>query len=135
MEYRLITLIDITATGQYRFDPLRQKEQNQQQNFDTVLQTLGLRANTYFYMKPRILESNGKNFGFSVNQSVKVWQFEWRMEIDDIFTANGDPLYWLRRDFNHIPIIPNLDEMVLLKRPMLITEGDETNIIFSLTDK
>jgi len=57
------------------------------------------------------------------------------MEIDDIFTANGDPLYWLRRDFNHIPIIPNLDEMVLLKRPMLITEGDETNIIFSLTDK
>jgi len=135
MEYRLITLIDITATGQYRFDPLRQKEQNQQQNFDTVLQTLGLRANTYFYMKPRILESNGKKFGFSVNQSVKVWQFEWRMEIDDIFTANGDPLYWLRRDFNHIPIIPNLDEMVLLKRPMLITEGDETNIIFSLTDK
>jgi hypothetical protein len=135
MEYRLVTLIDITATGQYRFDPLRQKEQNQQQNFDTILQTLGLRGNTYFDVKPKVIEVNGKSLGFSMNKPVKTWQFEWRMEIDDIFTAKGDPVYWLKRDFNHIPIIPNLDEMIVLKRPMLVTEGEDTNIIFSLTDK
>lgn len=135
MEYRLVTLIDITATGQYRFDPLRQKEQNQQQNFDTILQTLGLRGNTYFDVKPKVIEVNGKSLGFNMNKPVKTWQFEWRMEIDDIFTAKGDPVYWLKRDFNHIPIIPNLDEMIVLKRPMLVTEGEDTNIIFSLTDK
>ena len=135
MEYRLTTLVDITATGQYRFDPLRQKEQNQQQNFDTILQTLGLRGNTYFTVKPKVIEANGKSLGFNINKPVKAWQFEWTMEIDDIFFHNKDPLYWLKHDFNLIPIIPNLDETAVLKRPMFVTAGADTNIIFELTDK
>ena len=135
MEYRLVTLIDITATGQYRPEAGREKAQNQQQNFDTILQTLNLRGNTYFTVKPKQFEANAKQYGFAFSKTMTMWQFEWRMEIDDIFTAKGDPLYWLKRDFNHIPIIPNLDEMIVLKRPMLITEGADANIIFSLTDK
>lgn len=135
MEYRLVTLIDITATGQYRQEAGKEKAQNQQQNFDTILQTLNLRGNTYFTVKPKCLEANAKQHGFAMNKTMAMWQFEWHMEIDDIFTANGDPLYWLKRDFNHIPIIPNLDEMIVLKRPMFVTEGTDTNIIFTLTDK
>ncbi len=135
MEYRLITLVDITATGQYRYDPARQKEQNQQQNFDTILQTLGLRGNTYFTVKPKTFEANAKSLGFNINKTVKVWQFEWTMEIDDIFAHKGDPLYWLKHDFNLIPIIPDLDENAVLKRPTFVTSGTDTNIIFTLTDK
>jgi hypothetical protein len=135
MEYKLITLVDITATGQYRQEQGRQKELNQQQNFDTILQTLGLRGNVYYTVKPKVIEATGKSQGFSTTKNVKMWIFEWQMEIDHLFEKNNDPIYWLKHDFNLIPIIPNLDESIVLKRPMFSTDGSDANIIFSWTDK
>ena len=135
MEYKLITLVDITATGQYRQEQGRQKELNQQQNFDTVLQTLGLRGNVYYTVKPTVIEATGKSHGFTVNKTVKMWQFEWQMEIDYLFEKSGDPIHWLRHDFDLVPIIPNLNETTVLKRPMFMTSGPDANIIFSYSDK
>jgi hypothetical protein len=135
MEYKLITLVDITATGQYRHEQGRQKELNQQQNFDTVLQTLGLRGNVYYTVKPTVIEATGKSQGFAVNKTVKMWQFEWQMEIDYLFEKGGDPIHWLKHDFDLIPIIPNLDESIVLKRPMFMISGPDANIIFSYSDK
>ena len=96
MEYKLITLVDITATGQYRHEQGRQKELNQQQNFDTVLQTLGLRGNVYYTVKPTVIEATGKSQGFTVNKTVKMWQFEWQMEIDYLFEKAEKKLGWKR---------------------------------------
>ena len=135
MEYKLITSVDITATGQYRHEHGRQKELNQQQNFDTILQTLGLRGNVYYTVKPSVIEATGKSQGFSVNKNIKMWVFEWQMEIDHLFENNGDPIHWLKHDFDLIPIIPNLDESIVLKRPMFSTAGSTANIIFSWSDK
>jgi hypothetical protein len=135
MEYKLTTLVDITATGQYRHEQGRQKELNQQQNFDTILQTLGLRGNVYYTVKPKVIEATGKSQGFSINKTVKMWVFEWQMEIDHLFEKNGDPIHWLKHDFDLIPIIPNLDESVVLKRPMFSTTGSDANIIFNCSDK
>jgi hypothetical protein len=135
MEYKLITLVDITATGQYRHEHGRQKELNQQQNFDTVLQTLGLRGNVYYTVKPTVIDATGKSQGFTVNKTVKMWVFEWQMEIDYLFEKAGDPIHWLKHDFDLIPIIPNLDESIVLKRPMFSTSGPDANIIFSWSDK
>lgn len=135
MEYKLITLVDITATGQYRHEQGRQKELNQQQNFDTILQTLGLRGNVYYTVKPTVIEATGKSQGFTVNKTVKMWVFEWQMEIDYLFEKGGDPIYWLKHDFDLIPIIPNLDESMVLRRPVFSTGGSDANIIFSWSDK
>ena len=135
MEYKLTTLVDITATGQYRNEQGRQKELNQQQNFDTILQTLGLRGNVYYTVKPTVIEATGKSQGFGVNKNVKMWVFEWQMEIDYLFEKGGDPIHWLKHDFDLIPIIPNLDESIVLKRPMFATSGPDANIIFSWSDK
>jgi hypothetical protein len=135
MEYKLITLVDITATGQYRQESGRQQQFDQQQNFNTVLQTLGIRGNVYYTVKPVVIEATGKSQGFAVNKTVKMWQFEWQMEIDYLFEKNNDPIHWLRHDFDLVPIIPNLDETTVLKRPMFMTSGPDANIIFSYTDK
>ena len=135
MEYKLITLIDITATGQYRQESGRQQQFDQQQNFNTVLQTLGIRGNVYYTVKPTVIEDTGKSQGFSINKTVNMWQFEWQMEIEDLFEKSGDPIHWLRHDFDLVPIIPNLDETAVLKRPMFMTSGPDANVIFSYSDK
>ena len=45
MIYCLHTLVDITNTGVWRKEAGNEKLRDQQQNFNTVLQTIGLRAN------------------------------------------------------------------------------------------
>jgi hypothetical protein len=82
-----------------------------------------------------VIEATGKSQGFAVNKTVKMWQFEWQMEIDYLFEKGGDPIHWLKHDFDLIPIIPNLDESIVLKRPMFMISGPDANIIFSYSDK
>ena len=45
MEYKLYTLVDITQTGQYRNEHGKEADRWKEQNFQTVLQILGIRAN------------------------------------------------------------------------------------------
>ena len=57
MEYKLYTLVDITHTGQYRNEPGRQKERWQEQNFNTVIQTLGIRSNLTYLAAKRVAKN------------------------------------------------------------------------------
>jgi len=52
MIYCLYTLVDITATGHYK--SRNDLERLQQQNFDTVMQTIGLAGNIYYERAPEI---------------------------------------------------------------------------------
>jgi hypothetical protein len=49
------------------------------------------------------------------------------MEIEDLFTVNGDPVAKLREIFNYVPVVVGLSEPVKLKAPMFVV-GD--NIVF-----
>jgi hypothetical protein len=120
MLYCLYTLVDITATGHYRGSDRLLR--NQQQNFDTILQTLGLKGNVYFDNKPRKIPA--KIFG---NEKIDCWYFEWTMEISDLFATETDPIGQLKELFNFVPYIDDLTEQVQFT-PAVFKLGH--NIIF-----
>ena len=110
MLYKLYTLVDISATGQLRGG--NSLERHQQQNFDTVLQTIGLKGNVYYDNKPIIIP--GDIFG---NEQQRCWYFEWTMELDELFLRDGDPIAELKEIFEYVPFIPNLTETASFDKP------------------
>lgn len=111
MIYCLYTLVDITATGQYR--SRNDLERLQQQNFDTVIQTIGLAGNVYYDNPPKVIPA--EIFG---NEKEKCWYFEWTMEIDNLFERDGDELYRLKELFEFVPFITGLEESVQFDKPI-----------------
>ena len=109
MRYYLYTTVDITETGLYWGS--NSIPRNQQQNFDTVLQTIGLCGNLYYDNPPEIIHYNK----FTPN---KTWYFEWWMEIDDLFKRGSDHIAILADIFEYVPIITNLTETAQFDKPM-----------------
>jgi hypothetical protein len=54
MHYKLYTLVDITNTRQYQNSAENRQARSQQQNFDTVIQTIGMRANVEYTKPPEV---------------------------------------------------------------------------------
>ena len=111
MIYCLYTLVDITASGQYK--SRNDLERLQQQNFDTVMQTIGLAGNVYYERPPEMRPA-----GIFGNESQTCWYFEWRMEIEHLFEVNGDELARLKDLFEYVPFITGLTETADFSTPM-----------------
>ena len=120
MIYCLYTLVDITATYQYR--SRNDLERLQKQNFDTVIQTIGLSANIATYESPKIIPA--EIFGAPDEEC---WYFEWTTEREYVFEINGDMLGKLKESFEFVPFIPNLGETVNFEHPIFRLG---TNIVF-----
>lgn len=120
MIYCLYTLADITATGHYK--SRSDLERLQQQNFDTVIQTIGLAGNIYYENTPKLMPADI----FDLPKQ-KCWYFEWRMELEHLFEVDGDELYRLKDLFKFVPFIDNLEETVEFEKPMFVLGQ---NIIF-----
>tara|TARA_B100000214_G_C23687434_1_gene499202 strand:- start:227 stop:625 length:399 start_codon:yes stop_codon:yes gene_type:complete len=130
-KFRLTTLIDITETGARRGeDPLAYR---QQQNFLTVLQTIGLRTNIEYTSSPKVITSipREKNLGSDYKGEQTIWQFEFTSPAPDALTVD-----MLNDDFNLIPIITDLAETAKFKNSVFITQNDKiSNTDFELLDK
>jgi hypothetical protein len=120
MIYRLYTLVDITETKQ-RHDG-KFLERSQQQNFDIVIQTLGLISNIIYSKSPTKVPAS--MFG---QHKKTAWMFEWTVEREEVFEHNGDPVGRLKEVFNYVPIIDGLTEDVKLSKPMFKVNE---NIVF-----
>lgn len=120
MLYCLYTFADITATGQYHGG--QKLERNQQQNFDTVIQTIQLSGNIYYDRNPEPVPA--AIFG---NSDIPCWYFEWRMEIPNLFKRETDPIAVLKELFRFVPYIGGLTEPVQFE-PSVFKLGQ--NIIF-----
>lgn len=110
MQYRLHTLVDITNTGQYRNELGKEQARHQQQNFDTLLNTIGMRCNLNFITPPRVIEDIPQKYGLSGNDQSKIWVFDWRTEAENTFAEDDDYVALLKRDFALVPYINNLTE-------------------------
>jgi hypothetical protein len=130
MLYVLYTTIDITHTGQHRFEPGKEIAHKKEQNFQTVLQTLGMRANIFYTDSPNIMTVAGSIIGFNTNEIINVWNFNFHTEKDNLFEYNKDPVGYLKEDFDAIPYIPGLDESMEQNYPVFVTTGTACNIIF-----
>jgi hypothetical protein len=131
MRFTLYTLVDITETGARRGeDPLQFR---QQQNFLTVLQTIGLRVNPTYINPPELITEapNKFNLGSSYKNKQNIWKYTFDIEYESALDIET-----LENDFNLIPIITDLNESVKFDNETFITKNPKiNNIYFELDDK
>jgi len=122
MQYKLYTLVDITHTGHYRREVDNEILWKKEQNFNTILHTLGLRSNIFYENKPQRLEVGGRTVGFDTDEIIRVWRFDWTTE-QDIYREGDDSVTFLKQDFHLVPYHANLDEIM-----------DQTHKVFNVLD-
>jgi len=106
MRFRMVTLIDITETGARRSDS--EISFGQQSNYNTVIQTIGLRANPIpVQLKDITSDLTEYQFGDKLSGSHKIWIFDFNIEYRDVISVQG-----LVDDFNLIPITSGLTETI-----------------------
>ena len=130
MEYKLYTLVDITHTGQHRTEPGKEALRWKEQNFQTVLQTLGIRANVVFVNGPISSEVAGRIVGFDTDDIIRVWRFDFSTEREFVYDQGDDPVALMREDFQLVPYISGLDELMTQKYAVFNTEDPGKNITF-----
>ncbi len=130
MEYKLYTTVDITSTGQFRAEAGKETDRWKEQNFQTVLLTLGIRANISYYNKPSMTTVKGSLLGFNTDELIRVWRFDFYTERDSLFELNGNPVGYLIEDFDLVPFISGLAESMEQNYDIFVTEGPSRNIIF-----
>ena len=131
MRFILHTLVDITETGARRGeDPVKYR---QQQNFLTIMQTIGMRVNPTYVAAPKItLEIPNKlGLGSSYKSKQKVWTYTFDIEYEGALDIET-----LVNDFDLIPVITGLDETVKFSNAQFITKNNSIcNISFVIDDK
>ena len=132
MNYKLYTTVDITRTGQYRAEIGKEELRWKEQNFQTVLQTLGIRGNISFTQSPTLIEISGKAVGFNTDKIINVWRFDFSTERDFLYEDDNDQLGHLKQDFEAVPFISGLNESMEQNYNVFVTSGPATNIVFFL---
>jgi hypothetical protein len=131
MRFIIHTLVDITETGSRRGeDP---KQYRQQQNFLTVMQTIGLRVNPTYVKAPEVVKEVPSKLGLGTSYKTKqsVWKYVFDMEYEGALDIET-----LVNDFDLIPIITGLDETADFKNAHFLTKDTAlTNITFQIDDK
>jgi hypothetical protein len=131
MRFIIHTLVDITETGARRGeDP---KQFRQQQNFLTVMQTIGLRVNPTYVKAPEVVKEVPSKLGLGTSYKTKqsVWKYVFDMEYEGALDIET-----LVNDFDLIPIITQLDETAKFENAHFITKNTAlNNISFQIDDK
>lgn len=122
MRFEVYTLVDITRTGARKGED--QKLYQQQQNYLTVLNTIGLRVNPIIKKDPKQVDEHPA-FGKQYDNVERVWMLEF--EID--YGATDVEL--LKNDFNLVPFFSNLDETTVFENDIFVTSDNNlNNIVF-----
>lgn len=129
MRVIITTVIDITETNARKHDDnlLRQ----QQANYLTVLQTVGLRVQlTPVECKTYVGDVSSFGFGSSIQDKQRYWTFEFTYDQQGAITLDT-----LVNDFDLVPIITGLQDTVTLTNSAFRTKHKtDCNIIFKLSD-
>jgi hypothetical protein len=130
MEYMIYTTVDITKTGQYRSEPGKESARWKEQNFQTLIQTIGIRANVSYNKPPELVQIKGTMLGFETTKVVRAWRFDFYTEREGFFEKDGNPIGCLIDDFDGVPYIAGLDESMEQNYNVFVTEGPARNIVF-----
>ena len=97
---------------------------NQQRNWETVLQCVGLKTQAIDITDPVCI----------VKGSNKYWKLSFSIEQDGIFDDGDDPLGLLKQDMHGVPMITGLTEKYKegFFFPYLATKGPNSNIKFKM---
>lgn len=122
-QFTICTLVDITKTGQYRKQLGKEKEKSQQQNFDMVMQTIGMRTNASYVSAPYIIKEDVSNrFGKLFKNEHNIWVFNFFIEHEGTLTDDtGNHCGLLLHDLHLVPIITELDETAVFNKAIFNT--------------
>jgi len=132
--YTGVTLVDITATGVIRHTNENELQRNQQRNWETVLQCIGIKAQPQHIDGPYIVQDTEvdatSHFPEIYYGKQKCWVFSFGVEYEDVFLKNGDPVGALDDAFAQVPIICGLEETARFMLPIFYPYGSIKNIYF-----
>ena len=131
MRFKLLTLIDITATGARRGDDYMLIKQ--QQNYLTVVQTIGIRANPEIITAPKkqLMDVSKLEFGSEYTGEKTVWSLDFNFGLNQSHT-----LEMLNTDFDLVPVIGELYEDTKIEDWVFRTTDDLLrNIVFTLIEE
>lgn len=130
--FRIFTLVDITRTNVFK-ESMGLLQKKQQDNFQTLHQTLEIRAIIFTEQNPKCITMDWSEHGYS--KSEKTWEWSFYTERDDLYDVDGDPIGGMIKDVQFVPFIPECEETAKFKNHFFSTELKPINIIFQLLDK
>ena len=122
--YQIVTLVDITRTSPTRSET-DQHALAQQANFNTLLQSIGLRSNVEWTVDP--IESSG-SLPYPLEGRANYWTWIFEVERDQVFTKDGNPVGLLLEDLHGVPVIAQLNNSIDIDPAVFQTQGPNTNI-------
>jgi hypothetical protein len=130
--FRICTLVDITKTNIHKeqIDPLKKRQQD---NYQTLLQALEMRANIFPENDPEIVTMDWSAYGYDKKEKTWVWEFN--IEQDDIFLLDDDPKGFMLTDINFVPFNSGCTETASFKQSFFSTKIKPTNILFEYITK
>jgi hypothetical protein len=130
MQFILSTVVDITETNARR--GAEKKEVHQQANYNTVIQTIGLRVNITPISSESIVSNIDKlGFGSAIKGKQRYWKFTFETDYEDALTLD-----MLLSDFDLVPIITDLDETAKINNSIFRTNHpNDTNIVFEILNR
>lgn len=129
--YQGFTLIDITPTGVTTYTPEHQFERDQQRNWETVVQILGLRTQPSIMGVDSVVDDVKRyNFGINYKGQHKIWTFKFAVDYADIYQEGPDRFGLVKYDFKITPVILGLTETIQPERALFYPKGPWNNIYF-----
>ena len=129
--YTLYTLVDITPTGVVRGpDSLRR---DQQRNWETVLQAIGLISQPIEVAAVEIHDEvplEWIEFGEFYTGKHSVWTWRFTAEHSNVFAQGDNPVARLEEVFDQVPVITGLEETARFMLPIFYPHGAIKNIYF-----
>jgi hypothetical protein len=122
--YQIVTLVDITRTNPTRAET-DQHLLAQQANFNTLLQSIGLRSNVTWDADPKELTGV---LPHPLNGKANHWIWTFEVERDQVFTKDGDPVGLLLEDLHGVPVIDGLNNTAIVDPAAFQTQGENINI-------
>jgi len=118
------TLIDITATGVGRPYQGSQLELNQNRNWTTLNQCIGIRSLIEYNSEPTVetVDLKGQGFGTNFKGKQKIWTFRFETDQPLVF---GEGCELLVDDLDQIPVIKKLTESVNIDTAVFDTKSAE----------
>ena len=128
------SLVDITATGVVHAEPANEFQRNQQRNWETVLQAIGLRAQPLHMQGPECIEADVDRFDFGefYQGQHKIWVWTFDVEHNGVFAKDGNSIALLEHDFDKVPVTTYLSETARFMLPIFYTQGAIRNIYFEV---
>ena len=133
INYTAYTLVDITNTGETRIKQNNTCRYYQQQNFNTLIQSIGLRSQP---LEPIITVNMAQDvveygFGKQYQGLHTVWRIDFSIEHSNVFNFEGKEFYHLINDCDGIAIITGLEETAELNtRCFETTDPANVNVLF-----